>query len=123
MKTVLLALLLISGALFFTVVQAQDSGDARAPVEFIAARGPVVPVGLVRVVVMPWSDLDLGATMQFTATCEWADGLVNECGDLVQFTSMNPGTISVDIDTGIGTGLMLGAWTVGASLKPATTTP
>ena len=53
MKTVLLGFLLISGALFFTVVQAQDPfGGAREPVQYSAGRVDVVPVGLVMVSVL-----------------------------------------------------------------------
>ena len=124
MKKVVALFLVLAGLAIFSTVQAQDPfGGGRTPVEFIAARGHVVPVGLVRVVTIPWVDLNLGATMQFTATCEWEGGLVEDCGDLVQFISENTGTLSVDINTGLATGLALGAWTVTASLKSATTTP
>ena len=118
MKTVLLGLLLISGALFFTVVQAQDSlGGAREPVIFSVGRVDVVPVGLLRVAVIPpFSSLNVGANMQFSAVCEYTDGFIGDCRDPLLWNSMNTETISIESTTGVATGISLGSATITVSL-------
>ena len=126
MKIVLLGLLLISGALFFAVAQAQDGVvpvvndnfvGARDPVVYSIGRVDVVPVGLVRVAVLPpFSSLDVGTTMQFSALCEYTDGFIGDCRDPMLWNSMNPETIIIESTTGIATGISVGPATVTVSL-------
>ena len=104
----------ISLGLWVTTILAQDIfGGARAPVEYSVARIDVVPAGLVRTfIVPPLSAMDVGATVQLSVLCEYADGLIGDCGPNMSWASLNPETVSIDGVTGIATGIAFGPATI-----------
>ena len=122
--TFLIGLLLLVSIVLVTMfvapLLAQDDGlgGARLPVEFTVGRVDVVPPGLLLVAVIPpYVALDVGATMQFDAICEYADGFIDDsCGDQMFWVSMNPEIITVSV-TGSATGISIGPATVAATLR------
>lgn len=117
----ILAILVAFGA-FFSIeyVKAQ-----RAPVEFFGGTVQVVPPDLRIVVVIPpapaFVTLEPGQTHTFIAFCQFGEGtpLPEEvdCSDIMIWSSSDPSIVTIHPDTGVATGVSIGAVDITVTLR------